>query len=138
MQGAHDAPPEPLDAAILFAPIGELVRAALEALDRGGRLSIAGIHLTDVPSLNYERHLFQEREIASVTANTRDDAREFLALRGRDPSESERAAISGRGGFAGPCRPCQRSSYGCGGASNLAELLRGSHLGTKVSEALLD
>ncbi len=77
-QGAADAPPVPLDAAILFAPVGELVLPALEALDRGGTLSIAGIHLSDVPVLNYQRHLFQERQVRSVTSNTRADARAFL------------------------------------------------------------
>lgn len=71
--------PEPLDAAILFAPVGTLVPVALEALDSGGTLSIAGIHLTDVPPLNYEAHLFRERTVRSVTANTRRDGREFLA-----------------------------------------------------------
>lgn len=81
-QGAVEPPPEQLDSAILFAPVGELVLPALEALDRGGVLSIAGIHLTDIPRLNYQRHLFQEREIRSVTANTRADAREFLAFAG--------------------------------------------------------
>ncbi|WP_138845759.1 zinc-binding alcohol dehydrogenase family protein [Rhodococcus pyridinivorans] len=83
VQGAADAPPVPLDAAILFAPVGDLVPPALEALDRGGILSIAGIHLTDVPQLNYQRHLFYEREIRSVTANTRKDSREFLAFAGQ-------------------------------------------------------
>ena len=75
---AADMPPEPLDAAILFAPVGDLVLPALSALDRGGTLSIAGIHLSDIPPLNYERHLFQERQLRSVTSNTRLDAREFL------------------------------------------------------------
>src|SRR5205807_7667141 len=56
-QGAADPPPEPLDAAILFAPVGALVPVALEALDRGGTLSIAGIYLSDVPSLRYETDL---------------------------------------------------------------------------------
>ncbi|MEU0464353.1 MULTISPECIES: zinc-binding alcohol dehydrogenase family protein [unclassified Amycolatopsis] len=79
---AADPPPEPLDAAILFAPAGELVPPALAALDRGGTLAIAGIHLTDVPSLNYQHHLFQERTLRSVTANTRRDAREFLDFAG--------------------------------------------------------
>ncbi|NNH69327.1 zinc-binding alcohol dehydrogenase family protein [Nocardia uniformis] len=79
-QGAADPPPVALDAAILFAPVGDLVPPALEALDRGGILSIAGIHLSDIPVLNYQRHLFQEREIRSVTANTRVDAREFLGF----------------------------------------------------------
>jgi propanol-preferring alcohol dehydrogenase len=78
--GPADIPPEPLDAAILFAPVGDLVPAALAALDRGGTLAVAGIYLTDIPSLNYERHLFQERQLRSVTSNTRQDAREFLAF----------------------------------------------------------
>lgn len=77
---ATDAPPVPLDAAITFAPVGELVPVAMRALDRGGVLSIAGIHLTDVPPLNYERELFYEKEIRSVTANTRADGAEFLTL----------------------------------------------------------
>ncbi|MET8014598.1 zinc-binding alcohol dehydrogenase family protein [Streptomyces sp. NPDC005271] len=76
---SYDRPPEPLDAAILFAPVGELVPVALEALDAGGTLSIAGIYLSDIPALHYERHLFRERTVRSVTANTRDDGREFLA-----------------------------------------------------------
>jgi propanol-preferring alcohol dehydrogenase len=77
---AFDAPPEPLDAAILFAPVGTLVPPILEALDRGGTLAIAGIHLSDVPSLNYQTHLFQERTLRSVTANTRRDGEEFLEI----------------------------------------------------------
>src|ERR1700737_3103077 len=81
-QGAADPPPVPLDAAILFAPVGELVLPAMEALDRGGTLAIAGIHLSDIPTLNYQRHLFQERQIRSVTSNTRADARAFLDFAG--------------------------------------------------------
>lgn len=77
--GARAALPEPLDAAILFAPVGDLVPVALAALDRGGTLAIAGIHLTDVPSLGYQRHLFQERQVRSVTANTRADGQALLA-----------------------------------------------------------
>jgi propanol-preferring alcohol dehydrogenase len=80
VQGAYDQPPEKLDSAILFAPVGDIVPPALEALDRGGTLSIAGIYLTDIPSLNYEKYLFQERQLRSVTSNTRQDAREFLAF----------------------------------------------------------
>ena len=79
--GAPDeAPPEPLDSAILFAPAGGLVPVALAALDRGGTLAVAGIHLSDVPPLDYQRHLFQERQLRSVTANTRADGEEFLLL----------------------------------------------------------
>ena len=80
VQGSADPPPEALDAAILFAPVGELVPTALAALDRGGTLAVAGIHLTDIPALNYAAHLFQERTLRSVTANTRGDAEEFLRL----------------------------------------------------------
>mgnify|MGYP003403803998 CR=1 FL=1 len=82
-QGAADPPPVKLDAAILFAPVGDLVPPALEALDRGGTLAIAGIHLSDIPDLNYQRHLFQERQVRSVTSNTRADARDFLDFAGR-------------------------------------------------------
>jgi alcohol dehydrogenase, propanol-preferring len=77
---AATGPPEPLDAAVLFAPTGDLVPVALRALDRGGTLSVAGIYLTDIPSLNYDRDLFQERTVRSVTANTRADGRELLAF----------------------------------------------------------
>lgn len=81
--GAAEPPPEPLDAAILFAPVGDLVLPALAALDRGGTLAVAGIHLSDIPALNYQQHLFQERTLRSVTANTRADAREFVGLAGQ-------------------------------------------------------
>src|SRR5690606_34715948 len=79
----YDPPPEPLDAAITFAPAGEVVPAALAALDRGGTLAIAGIHLTRIPPLDYAEHLFQERQVRSVTANTRRDGEEFLATAAR-------------------------------------------------------
>jgi len=84
--GAHwvgdtwDAPPHPLDGAILFAPAGEIVPAALKVLDRGAALAVAGIHLSDIPPLDYAEHLFQERSLKSVTANTREDGRELLQL----------------------------------------------------------
>ena len=77
---ADGQPPEPLDAAILFAPAGELVPVALAALDRGGTLAVAGIHLSDIPPLDYQRHLFRERTLTSVTANTRADGEELLRL----------------------------------------------------------
>ena len=82
---ASEKPPVPLDSAILFAPAGELVPPALEALDRGGTLAIAGIYLTDVPTLNYERHLFYEKNLRSVTANTRSDGEELLAIAAEIP-----------------------------------------------------
>jgi propanol-preferring alcohol dehydrogenase len=84
--GGADAPaPAPLDSAVLFAPAGELVPTALAALDRGGTLALAGIHLSPVPSLDYQRHLFQERTLQSVTANTRQDGIELLRLAAEIP-----------------------------------------------------
>jgi len=79
-QDSFDPSPEPLDSAIIFAPVGDVVPPALRNLDRGGTVAIAGIHLTDIPSLNYADDLFQERTLRSVTANTRGDAEEFLRL----------------------------------------------------------
>ncbi|MBO0730512.1 MAG: zinc-dependent alcohol dehydrogenase family protein, partial [Acidimicrobiaceae bacterium] len=81
--GATDAPPEPLDSAILFAPVGTLVPVALAALDRGGTLAVAGIYLSDIPVLRYDEHLFQEKQLRSVTANTRADGEEWLAVAAR-------------------------------------------------------
>jgi len=81
--GAYHEPPEKLDAAIIFAPIGDLVPVAMRALDRGGILAVAGIHLSDVPVMNYENELFYERELRSVTSSTRQDGIDFLELAGR-------------------------------------------------------
>ena len=83
--GPYEAPPVALDSAIVFAPAGELVPVALEALDRGGTLALAGIHMTDVPGLDYGRHLFLERSVRSVTSNTRADGEELLRLASRLP-----------------------------------------------------
>lgn len=82
---AYDVPPVPLDSAILFAPAGDLVPVALRSLDRGGTLAIAGIHLSAIPPLNYGSELFFERQVRSVTANTRADGHEFLDLAARIP-----------------------------------------------------
>ena len=79
-QDSFDASPEPLDSAIIFAPVGEVVPPALRNLDRGGTVAIAGIYLTDIPSLSYADELFEERTLRSVTSNTRGDAEEFLRL----------------------------------------------------------
>jgi propanol-preferring alcohol dehydrogenase len=89
---AYGAPPEPLDAAVLFAPVGDLVPVAMRALDRGGTLSIAGIHLSDIPVLSYDDHVFQERALTSTTANTRRDGEELLALATKVPLRVETTA----------------------------------------------
>ena len=76
--GTLDAPPVPLDGAIVFAPVGEVVPPALRAVRPGGTVAIAGIHLTDIPALSYEECLFEERTLTSVTANTRSDGEALL------------------------------------------------------------
>jgi propanol-preferring alcohol dehydrogenase len=81
--GARDRAPAPLDSAIVFAPAGDLVPVALESLEAGGTLALAGIHVTAIPSLDYRRHLFRERSVCSVTSNTRRDGEEFLTLAAR-------------------------------------------------------
>ncbi|MFI6423925.1 zinc-binding alcohol dehydrogenase family protein [Promicromonospora sp. NPDC050880] len=78
--GATDRPPEPVDAAIVFAPAGELVPLALQATERGGTVVLAGIHMSDLPTMSYTEHLFYERDLRTVTANTRADGAAFLRL----------------------------------------------------------
>jgi alcohol dehydrogenase, propanol-preferring len=91
---AEERPPAPLDAAIMFAPAGRLVPPALQALDRGGVLAVAGIYLSEIPPLEYERDLFYERELRSVTANTRADGEEFLRIAGEIPIKSYTAPMA--------------------------------------------
>ena len=76
--GATDTPPDKLHGSIIFAPAGDLVPPALRALDRGGTLALAGIHMSPIPSLDYDRDVFGERVIRSVTANTRQDGIDLL------------------------------------------------------------
>ena len=77
--GSDEMPPEPLDAAIIFAPVGALVPSALRAVKKGGRVVCGGIHMSDIPSFPY-RLLWEERHVVSVANLTREDAREFLSL----------------------------------------------------------
>ena len=77
--GSDEMPPEPLDAAILYAPVGALVPAALKAVTKGGRVVCAGIHMSDIPSFPYDI-LWEERELVSVANLTRQDGLDFLAL----------------------------------------------------------
>ncbi|WP_432889661.1 zinc-binding alcohol dehydrogenase family protein [Kribbella sp. CA-245084] len=94
-----DRPPVPLDSAIVFAPAGDVVPQALEALKPGGTVAVAGIYLSDVPVLNYERHLFHERDLRSVTSNTRRDGEELADS--SSPSRRRRA-VPPSGPPAGP------------------------------------
>jgi propanol-preferring alcohol dehydrogenase len=77
--GSEDAPPEPLDAAVIFAPVGALVPAALRAVKKGGRVVCGGIHMSDIPRFPY-RLLWEERQVISVANLTRQDAHEFLDI----------------------------------------------------------
>lgn len=83
--GLSDPLPHVLDAAIVFAPAGDVVPPALAALDRGGTLALAGVYMTEIPPLDYARTLFYERTVCSVTANTRADGRALLDLARRIP-----------------------------------------------------
>jgi propanol-preferring alcohol dehydrogenase len=85
--GSDELPPEPLEAAIIFAPAGELVPAALRAVAKGGTVVCAGIHMSDIPSFPYSI-LWQERVIRSVANLTREDGQEFLALAPRVPVQT--------------------------------------------------
>jgi len=82
---AQDTPPAKLDAAIIFAPAGDLVPEALRVLNRGGTLVLAGVHLSAVPPLDYQQHLYFEKTVRSVTASTRQDGRELLDLAAKIP-----------------------------------------------------
>ncbi|MDO9707267.1 zinc-dependent alcohol dehydrogenase family protein [Paracraurococcus lichenis] len=86
--GSEEAPPEPLDAAIIFAPIGALVPAALRAVDRGGTVVCAGIHMSDIPAFPYAI-LWEERSLRSVANLTRADGEAFMALAPRVPVRTE-------------------------------------------------
>lgn len=85
----EDAPPEPLHSAISFAPAGRLVPLALRALRPGGTLALASIYMDPIPSLDYTADLYRERTLRSVTAATRQDARELLALAPRVPIQTQ-------------------------------------------------
>ena len=86
--GSDETPPQPLDAAIIFAPVGPLVPAALRVLERGGTVVCGGIHMSDIPSFSYD-DLWQERTICSVANLTRRDGEEFLALAPQVPVRTE-------------------------------------------------
>jgi len=86
---AKDSPPEKLDSAIIFAPAGWLVPLALRALNRGGTLALAGIHMTAIPELDYERDLYHERTVRSVTASTRRDGEALLRLAAEIPIRTD-------------------------------------------------
>lgn len=83
VNGAYDLPPVKLDSSIIFAPVGDIVPKALEGLKPGGTLALAGIHMTDVPQISYQEHIFHEKNLTSVESNTRSDGEHFLTLADR-------------------------------------------------------
>ena len=82
---SKDKTPKKLDSAVIFAPAGELVLDALEALDRGGTLSLAGIYMTPIPEMDYAKHLYWEKTVRSVANSTRKDGEELLKLAAEIP-----------------------------------------------------
>ncbi len=86
---ATEAPPEKLHGAIVFAPAGEIVTPALRALEKGGTVALAGIHMTPIPAIDYDRDLFGERTIRSVTANTKQDGLDLLREAAEIPIRSQ-------------------------------------------------
>ena len=79
------SPPIDMDSAIIFAPAGEVVPPTLEAVGPGGTVALAGIHMSRIPALDYESHLFHEKRLQSVEANTRDDGRDLLGIAAEIP-----------------------------------------------------
>ena len=116
--GSDEKPPEPLDAAILFAPVGALVPAALAAVRKGGRVVCGGIHMSDIPAFPY-RLLWEERSVVSVANLTRADGEEFLALAPRVPVQNDDDALPAREGQRGARRPARGPARGRGGARPL-------------------
>ena len=95
---ANSTPPKKLRSSILFAPAGELVPVALAALDKGGTLVLAGIYMTPIPEMDYQQHLFNERNLRSVTANTRRDGEELLQLVAEIPLHTHTQEFSAASG----------------------------------------
>jgi propanol-preferring alcohol dehydrogenase len=91
---AQAPPPVALDAAIVFAPAGEIVPPALRALRKGGTLALAGIHMSPIPALTYEEHLFHEKTLTSVEANTRADGEALLLVAAEIPIRPRRRSFA--------------------------------------------
>ena len=86
---ATENPGVKVDSAIIFAPLGSLVLPALSLLEKGGTLTLAGIYMSPVPELSYEKHLYYEKTIHSVTASTREDGENLLKLAAQIPIKTE-------------------------------------------------
>ena len=119
--GSDQAPPEPLDAAIIFAPVGPLVPAALRAVERGGTVVCAGIHMSPIPSFPYDI-LWGERVVRSVANLTRARRRGVPRTRTEGAGEDTAAAIQAGGGKSGAGRSARRAVAGCRGAHGIVAL----------------
>ena len=101
---AEDLPVK-VDSAIIFAPAGELVPAGAGVAQKGGTLALAGIYMTPLPAMDYQRYVFYERDIHSVTCNTRQDGAELLAEAAEDPDPPAHHGLSPGRREPGPARP---------------------------------
>ena len=117
--GSDQPPPEPLDAAIIFAPVGPLVPAALRAVERGGTVVCAGIHMSPIPSFPYDI-LWGERVVRSVANLTRRDGEEFLELAPKVPVQTRPLPYPAGAGQPGAGRSARRQAAGRGGAGAVA------------------
>ena len=116
--GADEQPPDPLDSAILFAPAGSLVPAALRALDRGGTLAVAGIHLSDIPPLHYDDGAFPGTPAAQCHRQHPGRRRGVLPHRRRDPAAAHHGVLSVLGRGPGPAGPLGGPDHRCGRAAD--------------------
>ena len=116
--GAEEQPPDPLDAAILFAPAGDLVPVALRALDRGGTLAVAGIHLSDIPPLHYSDGALPGAPAAQRHGQHQGRRRGVLPDRGRDPAACHDGGVPVRRRRSGPAGPGGGPDHGGGRAAH--------------------
>ena len=130
--GSDERPPEPLDAAILFAPVGALVPAALAAVRPGGRVVCAGIHMSDVPGFPY-RLLWGERQLSSVANLTRADGHEFMAIAARLKLRAHGGALRARRRQSGARAAAPRGGHGGRGTGNAGRFFSCDGRGASVT-----
>ena len=127
--GSDEMPPEPLDAAIIFATVGDLVPLALKAVRKGGRVVCAGIHMSDIPSFPY-RLLWEERQLVSVANLTRQDGIDFLRLAPKIGIVTKTTTLSAQPSQPSPCRSPRRPVRRRGGSRAMSVVKRGSGIGS--------
>ena len=135
--GSDEMPPEPLDAAIIFATVGDLVPLALKAVRKGGRVVCAGIHMSDIPSFPY-RLLWEERQLVSVANLTRQDGIDFLRLAPRDRHRHQDHALSAQAGQPGSRRSSRRPLRRRRGSRSLSRRLEPNKIHNIPTDAQKD